>query len=177
MVLYIFMNSVNINMCICNTHMCIYVTYIYKCTYSMYYIYSRFHRHFLYYNSCVLSFIRREFYLQRYVMYIKHTCLKKQLNLYIIHIRIYTTSIYYFGVLVINLLVLGCWFIIFKSNYFYIHIIWQIIVHKTQPDECKEIMNSYVIMSVSIYKMHKLIICWSSLTCISCQAVVIGSHL
>ena len=79
--------------------------------------------------------------------------------------------------LVMNLSVLGCWFIICKSYYFFNT--YYLANNSTQntANECKEIMNSNVIMSVSIYKMHKLIICWSSLTCISCQAMLVGSHL
>ena len=41
--------------------------------------------------------------------------------------------------------------------YMRIYIYLQIVVHKI-ANECKYIMNSCVIMSVSIYKMHKLII-------------------
>ena len=41
--------------------------------------------------------------------------------------------------------------------YMIMYIYLQIVVHKI-ANECKYIMNSCVIMSVSIYKMHKLII-------------------
>ena len=50
----------------------------------------------------------------------------------------------------------GYWFIV-CIVYIIVYIYLQTIVHKI-ANECKYMMNSYVIMSIRIYKMHKLII-------------------